>query len=93
VALGEVCECGLDEGFAIVPRVGEHLLVLNDLDIVHAEDVAFADELDRLQRAVADIDTPGETRVCHDVSSCRLPPSSEWAGVDWNDCSVKVAKV
>jgi hypothetical protein len=48
--------------------------VFDDLDVVHAEGVAVADELDRFEGPIADVDAPGESRISHDVSSCRPPP-------------------
>jgi hypothetical protein len=52
--------------------------VLDDLDVVHPQGIAIANELDRLQRSIADIDTPGKSWISHDVSSCRQ--RRPWAG-------------
>jgi hypothetical protein len=44
------------------------VFVFDDLKVIDAKLVAISDELDRLECAVANVDTPCETGAGHDVS-------------------------
>ena len=68
VPLDEAGQRGLDERFAVVAGVGEDVLVLDDVEVVDADAVAVADELDGFEGAVADVDAPGESGVGHGVT-------------------------
>jgi RNA polymerase sigma-70 factor (ECF subfamily) len=57
---------------AVVAGVGEHGFVLDDLKIVDAQALALTDELDGLQSAVPDVDSPGEI-TGHDDSCVARP--------------------
>jgi hypothetical protein len=49
--------------------LGEDGFVFDEFEIVHANTVARSDELDGLQGAVADVDSPSGTRAGHADSS------------------------
>jgi hypothetical protein len=68
---GEGRDGGVDELFAIVARVGEDGFVLDDIEIIDAQPVAIANQLDGLEGAVADVDAPCETVVGHGEISSR----------------------
>jgi len=63
--LHEIGQRRLDQGFLVVTGVGQDVFVLDDLEIIDAQSGVAADELDRLQGAIADIDPPGETGGGH----------------------------
>jgi hypothetical protein len=67
VAGDEVGKCVLDQRFAVVARLRQHGFVLDDVEVVDADGVALADEPDGLERAVADVNAPGETGGGHVV--------------------------
>jgi hypothetical protein len=69
MALYKIGQGGLNQGVFIVAGVGEDVFVLDKLEIVNLELIAFADELDGLERSIPDINPPSETRRCHGVSS------------------------
>src|SRR5262249_29782822 len=69
----ESVECGLDERFAIIPRVGQDLFVLNDLVIFNSNAIIVAHELDGLEGTIAQIDTPSGTGGGHDLLLWGLP--------------------
>src|SRR5438045_164988 len=68
MALDEVGERGLDEGVAVVAGVGEDVFVFDEFEVIDAVTVPFADELDGLEGAIADVDTPRESGRCHRIS-------------------------
>ena len=77
VPAGEARQRRLDERLAVVAGVGEDVLVLDDVEVVDPDAVAVADELDRLEGAVADVDAPGE-RAGHVQSSLWTPRGEGW---------------
>jgi len=76
VALDEVGQRVLDELLAVVAGLGEHGLVLDDVEVVDAEALGLADELDGLEGPVADVDAPGEAGGSHGCRSSLEPPES-----------------
>ena len=60
---------GLEQRLAVVAGLGKDLLVFDDLKIVDAKLLAVANDFDRLEGAVSDVDAPGKTRGGHVHSS------------------------
>ncbi len=67
--LDEIRQGRLDERFFIIAGIGKDVFVLDDLEVVDAKSAIPADELDCLQGAIADVDSPGETSAGHRSSS------------------------
>ena len=55
------------------PALERTVLVLDDVEVIDAEAVAVADELDRLEGAVPDVDAPGKRRSRRPCGFRRLP--------------------
>ena len=65
----EIRQCRMDQRLFVVAGSGKDLLVLNHIEIVHAQPVAFADQAYGLEGTITNVNSPGKAGCGHVGSS------------------------